>query len=81
MVSPARIDKLRAALDRLSEDEQDRVIRFADELSTNKAPEGTPLKDLMPFFGCISEETADQMEKDIEEAFERIDPNEWKDPA
>ena len=65
----------------LSETDKSRVLDFARGLKRSESPEEKTFKDLMPFFGCISEETARQMEEDIEDAFERIDPNEWKDPA
>ncbi|MFW5681954.1 MAG: hypothetical protein ACOC1G_03025 [Phycisphaeraceae bacterium] len=81
MVSPARLDRLRQVLERLPEGDQDRVIRFAEDLSSSELPAGTPWSELQEFFGCVSEEYADRLEREIEEAFEQVDPNEWKDPA
>ena len=81
VVSSHTDKEIRRVIADLSETDKSRVLDFARGLKQTELPEGTPVKDLVPFFGCISEEYADQIEKDIEEAFERVDPNEWEDPA
>lgn len=81
MVSPARLDRIRRVLDRLPEGDQDRVIRYAEGLSSSELPPGTPWSELQQFFGSVSDEYADRLEREIEDAFERVDPDEWKDPA
>lgn len=63
-------------LDRLSEEEQRRMLEFARALSAS-TPKGTPGRELTRFAGAIPPEDLRVMARAIEEECERIDPNEW----
>jgi hypothetical protein len=75
MVSNRITQELHAALERLSERQQDRVVEFARSLAT--LPPGAPGASLLRFAGAISAEDAAAMKRAIEEECERIDPNGW----
>lgn len=63
-------------LDRLTEDEQRRILEFARALASS-TPKGTPGRELIRFAGMFDPEDARRMAEAIEEECERIDPDEW----
>lgn len=75
-------DEIAEILSRLSAEEQDRVLNYARALeravraSRSRLPPGTPLTDLAPYFGTISREQADEMERAIEDGCARIELDE-----
>jgi ABC-type molybdenum transport system ATPase subunit/photorepair protein PhrA len=62
-------------VNRLSDDQQQRVLEFARSLATR--PAGVPLADLMKFVGTIPKEDLLEMQRVIEEDCERIDAEGW----
>ncbi|MGB9593173.1 MAG: hypothetical protein ACPL7R_03420 [Anaerolineae bacterium] len=65
-----------AELDRLGAEQQRRVLDFARALAAAK-PRGVPGKVLLPFSGAIPHEDARAIAAAIEEACERVNPDEW----
>lgn len=55
-----------------------RVLEFTHELTRSEPPKvGATGGALLAFAGSIPKEDLDEMEKVIEEEFEKVDPNEW----
>ena len=51
-------------------------VLCAASLPTTEKPK--PVADFSEFCGILSKEEADAIEKEIEDAFEQIDPEDWK---
>jgi hypothetical protein len=81
MVTHTKWAKLRKVVDRLADRDFDRVLDFAQLLKRDELPPGASGAQLADLAGSLSEQDADQMNAEIERAFERVDPNEWQDPA
>jgi hypothetical protein len=69
-------EQIIANLDRLTPDQQKKVLDFTTLISSNR-PVGVPGKALRPFFGILSEEEADEMMRIIDEDCGRVNENEW----
>lgn len=63
-------------LDRLSEEEQRRMLEFARTLAAS-TPKGTPGRELTRFAGMFDPEDARRMAAAIEEGCETVNPDEW----
>lgn len=61
-------------VEKLPVDKQREVLNFAVKLSR---PKGQRLGGLMAFVGSIDQDDLKVMERAIDEACERVDPNEW----
>jgi hypothetical protein len=70
MTSSQMKQKLLERMDQLSEAEQRKVLKYAENLSV---PRGTPGKDLLKFFGTIEPDDCRRMAEAIEEGCERAD--------
>jgi hypothetical protein len=55
---------------------QQQVLEYAVSLRSTR-PNGTPARELLKFAGTINSEDCESMQEAIEEAFEKVDPNEW----
>jgi hypothetical protein len=55
---------------------QQQVLEYAVSLRSTR-PKGTPGTELLKFAGTISRDDCELMVEAIEEAFEKVDPNEW----
>ena len=67
--------KILDRLDQLSEGEQRKILKYAENLPS--PPNGTPGKDLLKFFGTIDPDDCRRMEEAIEAGCERVDPRDW----
>ena len=67
-------------LERLPVEKQRQVLAFAHGLATTGL-QGRPGSDLMPFFGILSPEEAQQMSDAIESGCEQVNPDDWKVPT
>ena len=76
MVSTAMKERFERGLDRLSPEQQWRVLGFVEGLSASK-PEPTPGSVFLRFAGVISAEDGEAMERAIEEGCERVDEGDW----
>jgi len=76
MASRSIREDLLAELERLAPEERERVLKYARELPGRKVV-GTPGRELLGFFGTLSEDAADEMTAAIEEGCERVDVGEW----
>lgn len=81
MVTQTKWAKLREIVDRLADRDFDRVLDFAQHLTQDELLPGASGVQLAELAGSLSNEDADRMNAEIEQAFERVDPNEWQDPA
>ncbi len=61
-------------IDRLPDERQHRALRLIRRLAT---PRGAPVEALLPYFGCIDDESAKEMTMAIEEECEQVDPDGW----
>jgi len=68
-------ERLLEQVDRLSVEDLDRVLKFAEALAMSK-PRGVPGRSLRKFAGIISAQDAEQMRTAIEEGCEQIS-DEW----
>jgi len=77
-MSTDAIEKAVSKLRHLPDDRQMLAVGYIESLSagTTLPAAGNGLK---AFAGCIPKQDADLMERAIEEAFEQIHPDEWKD--
>ena len=74
MAQPAIKDEIAKELDRLSPQEQQRVLDFVHDLATNtESSDGTPSKELLEHAGSITPEDAEEMLRAIEEEWEQGD--------
>lgn len=72
-------EKLHASFGRLSEQEQQKVVEFAQALETGK-PRGAKGSEIMHLAGTLSDEDAAEMMKAIEEGCGQIDYDGWDNP-
>lgn len=63
-------------LERLGPEERELVLKYARELS-GPTVIGTPGRELLRFFGTLSNDAADEMTAAIEQDCERVDVAEW----
>lgn len=61
---------------KLGKAEQKRVLEFARSLMS-ATPRGVPGKNLLQFAGTIDKSDLNEIARSIEEACERVDPDEW----
>ena len=61
---------------RLGQEEQARVLEFARSLGEAKLP-GVPGRSLLRFAGTIDKRDLEEMARSIDDACERVDPDEW----
>ncbi len=54
------------------------VVEVLCSFFSSDAPKKKPSVDFSEFCGTMSKEDADAVSKEIEECFERIDPEDWK---
>ena len=67
-------------LDKLTEEQLDKVLRFARTLEPRKEPQPLPSKtggNLLKFVGLIPKDDMDEIARAIEEDCERIDYDQW----
>lgn len=69
-------EQIREVVERLSPDDQQRVLEFAQVLTQSRLPAGTPGSALLRFAGAFSPETIAAMEQALEDS-ERIDLDEY----
>jgi hypothetical protein len=62
--------------ERLSPEQQQRVQEFAHALAGSR-PRSVPARSLLKYAGMLDPESAREMRQAIEEAFERVEPDEW----
>ena len=70
------IDDIQKKFGLLPTDAQEKVLVLLGS-HIERAPKGSPGKDLLRFSGMIEKEDLDIMERAIEEECERIDSGEW----
>lgn len=76
MVNAALHQEMTELLSALGPDQQRKVIDYARSLRQSPV-RGTPGRELLRFFGTMSEKDADDLMRGIEEDCESVDPNEW----
>lgn len=69
-------EEINERLKKLSPEKREQVLEYTRTLS-GKTPRGTPGEALRPFFGIWSKEEGEEIKRAIEEACERVNPNEW----
>jgi len=69
-------ERIKEQVDKLSLEQQRRVLEFAQALALAK-PRGATWAELLPFAGSIPRDQLKQMSDAIEEGCERVDENEW----
>jgi hypothetical protein len=79
MVNQTLENELRQHLDRLQPEQQEQVLAFARALSAaQRAPvRGVPGQSLIRFGGAITAADLDTIARAIEEACEKVHPDEW----
>jgi hypothetical protein len=76
MINPSFERELHSQLDLLSPEQQQKVLRFAEEL-VRTLPEGQKGSSYLSFAGSIVKEDVVHMDKAIEDGCERVDADEW----
>lgn len=54
------------------------IVLSAEDARSGPFPAGVPGRDLERFRGCISAQDAAEMSEAVEEAFEQVDPDDWR---
>jgi hypothetical protein len=70
------VDEVVAQLEKLPQEQQQRVLEFAQTLNQSK-PSGVPGRKLLRFAGTIPPDDLRAMSEAIKEGCERVDANEW----
>jgi len=69
-------EEIGVLLTKLPPAKQRAALAYVRQLSGER-PKGVPGSVLLKFAGCISKESADAMEKAIEDGCEQVDPDGW----
>ena len=69
-------EEITERLKKLRPEQQTRVLEYARSLS-RETPRGTPGEALRPFFGIWSKEEAEEIQRVVDDACERVDPDAW----
>ena len=76
MVEPALKEQILEDLNRLSPSQQLRAAEWIHQL-VSPAPNGTSGRDLLPFYGTLDDQSAEEMTAAIEDGCERVDKDAW----
>jgi hypothetical protein len=69
-------EEIHDRLKKLRPEQREQVLEYTRSLG-HKPLRGTPSEALRPFLGIWSDEDAEEVKRAIEEACERVDPNDW----